>query len=63
MFPCWDAFEVSKSNDVTCRTVLLDILAPEEDYTWVTASSVNVTATLTPATLRLASARYEALDW
>lgn len=40
----------------------LDILALEEVYTWVTVNSVNAMATLTPATLRLASARYEALD-
>lgn len=49
-------------HNVSFRTVHLDILALEEVYTWVTVSSVNVTATLTLATLRLASARYEGLD-
>lgn len=53
---------LSKSHRVSLRTVHLDILALEEVYTWATVSSVNATATLTPATLRLAYARYEALD-
>lgn len=42
---------------VSLRIVLLDTLAPEEVYTWAIVSSVNATGTLTPATLRLASAR------
>lgn len=41
----------------SCRTVPLDTLVPVEVYTWVTVSSVNVTATLSPATQRQASAR------
>lgn len=53
---------LSKSHNVSLRTVHLDILALEEVYTWATVSSVSAMATLTPATLRLASARYEALN-
>ena len=48
-------------NHNAFRTVHLDILAQQEVCTWATVSSVSATATLTPATPRLASARYEAL--
>lgn len=36
-----------------------DTPAPEEVYTWATASCASATATRTPATLKLASARYQ----
>lgn len=46
---------------VFCRTALLDTLAQEEACILATVSRVTVTATRTPVTQRLASARYEAL--
>lgn len=55
------SYHKSYINHVCFRTVPQDTLALGEVYTWVIVSSVNVMATLTPATQRLASARYEAL--
>lgn len=56
LFFCWD-FNHCICTMSSCRTVPLDTLVPVEVYTWVTVSSVNVTATLSPATQRQASAR------
>lgn len=52
---------VPKLN-ATFRTARLATPAPEAACTWVTVSSVNAMVTLTLATLRPASARYETPD-
>lgn len=57
---CMCFIKTLPAASVCFRTVPLDTLAPEEVYTWVTVSSVNVTGTRTPATQRQASARYKA---